>query len=146
MSIAALGLGAATSLLSLLKSQLSPAQNNHTQNSPFKDLMQSLKVGDLNGAQKALNSLQQLMHAKGGANITEAISSDLAAISNSLQVGDINAAQQAFVKLQQDMQTQGIGMANHHHYSANAASHNSTNTISNGTSTNSSDNSISIKV
>ncbi len=69
----------------------------------FKALDSSLQSGDLAGAQKAFQALQQNA-PKGGANSNSPMAKDMEALGKALSSGDVGAAQKAFATIQTDMQ------------------------------------------
>jgi hypothetical protein len=85
----------------------------------FLELTQSLKAGDLAGAQKAFAALQQDMASSPigqQANDSNQISTDIQALSQSLNANDLTGAQKALAQLQQDMQTLQVGQTGRHHH------------------------------
>jgi hypothetical protein len=94
--------------------------------SDFKNLVQSLKSGDLSGAQQAYAALAQALPANASSSSNGqagTFSTDLQAIGKALQSGDLSGAQQALSKLQQDGKAiQQAHGAHHHHHAGSAAS------------------------
>ena len=127
--------------------QANSAQTNFQQiRDSFQQLGQALQSGDLNAAQQAFASLQQLIPNLSAGSQTQTgqqgsgqsqFAADLSALSQALQSGDLTKAQDAFAKLQQDMQA---AHKRHHHHNSGAsqdsASSSNNSSISDGTVTN----------
>jgi hypothetical protein len=77
----------------------------------FKQLAKSLQSGDLEGAQKAFSSLQQLLRSgpsgQSASTQDNPIQNDFAALGQALSAGDLSAAQSDFTKLQTDLKAAG---------------------------------------
>jgi hypothetical protein len=78
----------------------------------FNKLLTSLQSGDVDGANRAYSTLQQLLPNSSGSLQTQnlqngggqnSFATDFAALGKALDSGDLSAAQSAFQKLQQDM-------------------------------------------
>jgi DNA-binding FadR family transcriptional regulator len=108
----------------------------------FKQLATALQSGDLTGAQKAFQALQQLQQSnqpggqssngQPGSSSNNPIQNDFAALGKALSSGDLSGAQSAFSQLQTDMQAAGPNGASggvqsahhghHHHRHVSSAS------------------------
>lgn len=105
--------------------QLNSLSNQGQQRqSDFKELSDSLKSGDLNGAQQAFSSLQQLLTSDSANIQTQAsnrstgensFTDDINALGQALKSGDLTTAQADLAQLQKDMQSVGRGHHHHHH-------------------------------
>ena len=128
-------------------------QNAFSQRKQYvNDLSQSLKSGDLAGAQKAFASLQQITPnssqnstANTGATGSSSIGSDFSALGKALQSGDLTGAQKAFGQVQQDMKTAGAAHHHHHHHSK-ASNSSATTQDSSGTTSSSATSGNSINI
>lgn len=128
-----------------VSSNSSPAQNESSSvmkqgEQDFKQLASALQSGNLAGAQKAFQALQQLQQSNPSAGQSStgqaattsgnAIQTDFAALGQALSSGNLSAAQSDFSQLKTDMQAAGASGASgaqsahrgHHHRHASSAS------------------------
>ena len=94
--------------LQTLKTSLQDQKNQLNQ--AQQSLQQSLSVGNLDGAQKAYDTLSKLIqngpggkdHAFGG---NKTLQNDFKALGDALKSGDANSAQKAYAQFTQDLQS-----------------------------------------
>lgn len=97
------------SAASLGESVLASSNSTQLQQS-LEALQQSLALGDLNGAQSAFQTLQQLnqslVTASGGTSSNASqLSNDLASLGSALNASDLATAQSAFATVQSDLKS-----------------------------------------
>ncbi|MHB1241647.1 MAG: hypothetical protein ACYC18_14280, partial [Gammaproteobacteria bacterium] len=115
--------------------QANSSSFNQQRRTDFQQLAQSLKAGDLSGAQQAFAALQQdfqgVSTIQGGSSAStqvgavgatsgggSTLTSDLTAVGNALQSGNLSSAQNSFATLMQALQ--GAHHGHHHHYGSGA--------------------------
>jgi len=91
-------LGIASTLASSLKHPPLAQKAGQTKGQGFSQLAQSLKTGDLAGAQQAFSSFK---------SATSVLQQNASALSKALSSGDLTQARNAFSKFQQDAYSTG---------------------------------------
>ncbi len=93
-------------------SQYVLASSNTTQlQQALQDLQSSLALGDLNGAQSAFQTVQNLNHGlenasgSGSSSSSSQLTTDLTALGSALSSGDLSTAQSAFATVQSDLKS-----------------------------------------
>jgi hypothetical protein len=93
-------------------SQYVLASSNTTQlQQALQDLQSSLALGDLNGAQSAFQTVQNLNHGlenasgSGSSFSSSQLTTDLTALGSALSSGDLSTAQSAFATVQSDLKS-----------------------------------------
>lgn len=102
----------------------------HQAHEDFERLFQSMRAGDVSGAQQAYAALQQLADnaplpnspppaadaAAAAAGMVNPVAADWTALGQALQSGSTTAAQDAFTQLEQDLQAAVKNAGHHHHH------------------------------